>query len=216
MHWYEKLQKSAIILILANSITIYGALFLDWEVFPLLMLFWAENVIIGCYNVLRILTSNPQSTTNLGAKLFLAPFFTVHYGIFCFAHGIFLVVLFGKGDAVQASGINVSLLWRTLTENGLFIGVLALLGSHGYSFIFNYLRKGEYQKINAYELMFRPYGRLILLHILIIGGGFLVMTLGLDLAGIIVLVLLKISVDVRAHIKEHEISKERKYEFKDN
>jgi hypothetical protein len=55
-----------------------------------------------------------------------------------------------------------------------------------------------------------------LLHILIIGGGFLVMTLGLDLAGIIVLVLLKISVDVRAHIKEHEISKERKYELKDN
>ena len=53
------------------------------------------------------------------------------------------------------------------------------------------------------SLMHQPYGRVIVLHIAILGGGFLVMALGSPVAGLALLVVLKIALDVRAHLKQH-------------
>src|SRR2546427_2499829 len=55
------LQKpvSAWILIAANLIPLYAVLFWNWQVFPLLVLFWVENVIVGALNAVKLLTADP-------------------------------------------------------------------------------------------------------------------------------------------------------------
>ena len=49
----------------------------------------------------------------------------------------------------------------------------------------------------------QPYQRVILLHVTVLAGGFVVMLLGQPLLALVLLVLLKTAVDLRAHIQEH-------------
>jgi hypothetical protein len=53
--------------------------------------------------------------------------------------------------------------------------------------------------------MGQPYARVVVLHLTIIGGGFLVMALGAPVLGLLLLVVLKIGVDLAAHLREHSI-----------
>ncbi|NIA27398.1 MAG: hypothetical protein GWP02_05020 [Desulfobulbaceae bacterium] len=53
-------RPSAIILILANLVPLAGVLFLGWRVFDVIILYWAENVVIGVINVLRMITCRPE------------------------------------------------------------------------------------------------------------------------------------------------------------
>ena len=83
--------------------------------------------------------------------------------------------------------------------SGLLLAPLALAVSHAVSFYSTFLRKGEYLKVTAGELMTRPYGRVAIMHITILAGGFLVVTTGSNRPAITVLVLLKIAVDFGSH-----------------
>ncbi|MBI4287679.1 MAG: hypothetical protein HY671_04520 [Chloroflexi bacterium] len=83
-------KPTVIILIIANLLPIYGVLFLGWEVFPLLLLFWTENIMIGVFNILKIAICSPASPVKWIAKIFVIPFFTFHYAVFMLVHGILI------------------------------------------------------------------------------------------------------------------------------
>lgn len=77
----------------------YGVLVLGWSVFVVIALFWFENVIIGVFNVAKMLTSGARmGGYGLIAALALATFFTMHYGMFTVGHGVFVVSLFGQTE----------------------------------------------------------------------------------------------------------------------
>jgi len=75
--------------------------------------------------------------------------------------------------------------------------------SHAVSFAFNYIGTGEYKSALVPELMFRPYGRVMVLHVVILGGGFLVQMLGSPLIPLALLVVLKTGLDLFGHLREH-------------
>jgi uncharacterized membrane protein AbrB (regulator of aidB expression) len=52
--------------------------------------------------------------------------------------------------------------------------------------------------------MFRPYGRVMVLHVVILLGGFLVQLLGSPAPALALLVLLKTGLDLGAHLREHQ------------
>jgi len=197
-----RLSPSALALVAANLVPLGGVVFFGWTVFATLLLFWVENVIVGAFNVLRMLVAQPQIGAMWAAKLFMIPFFTFHYGMFATVHGVFVLSLFGGGftgrgfptaatfaHAVQAAGIAPAA-WG-----------LAL--SHGVSFAFNYIGTGEYKSALVPALMFRPYGRVMVLHIVILGGGFLVTLFGSPLIPLALLVVLKTGLDLFGHLREH-------------
>ena len=41
-------------LVIANAIPLVGVLFIGWTVFPLVFLYWLENVVIGGFNVAKL------------------------------------------------------------------------------------------------------------------------------------------------------------------
>ena len=49
----------------------------------------------------------------------------------------------------------------------------------------------------------QPYTRVIILHVVVLVGGFLVMLLGQPLPALVLLVVLKTGFDLRAHLAEH-------------
>jgi hypothetical protein len=200
-------QPSVIALILANLVPLFGVVFLHWEVFPLMFLFWSENVIVGAFNVVKMLTANPSSPISWIGKVFAVPFFCVHYGMFTFIHGIFVMALFnGGGGSLKGSHPvpSVATLWHIIQENNLGWAILGLTVSRGISFATNYIGKGEYQRASLSQLMSQPYGRIVVMHLTIIFGGFLMMTLHSPVVGLVLLVVLKTVLDLNSHVGERK------------
>lgn len=196
-------------LIASNLVPLYGVWFHDWPVFPIMLLFWLENVVIGVLNVVRMLVAQPVpepgAPPSQGAKLFMVPFFCVHYGMFTFVHGIFVFALFAEDlfDGVDSASEMKDALLHAVQSWHLGIALLGLVASHLISFFTNYIGRGEYKRYSLGRLLFQPYGRVVILHLTILGGGFLAMALGSPTWALVILVVLKIVVDLGAHLWEH-------------
>lgn len=192
-------------LVLANLVPVYGVLALGWDVFPLVLLFWLENVVIGAFNVLRLIFARPADGATWALKIFMVPFFTVHYGLFTYVHGVFVFVLFsgsggeGMGTAFSLAGPAADAIatWH------LGLPLLALTASHLYSFVANYLLGGEFRRTPLPKIMFQPYGRIVALHVAILAGGFLAQFLGSPVWALLILIAVKIGFDVAAHLRAH-------------
>ncbi len=192
------------VLVLANLLPLYGVLVLDWPVVALLLLFWLENVVVGAFNVLRILVARLGDFMMLPRKLFLGGFFVIHYGGFAMGHVIFILAIFG-GDAIVVEGAfpTPATIREIVAEYRLGFPLAALILSHGISFFFNYIGEGEYRTAGIASLMSRPYGRVVILHIVIIVGGGISMVLGEPAFALALLVILKIAVDLAGHRWDH-------------
>lgn len=200
----DRWRPTATALLLANLVPLVGVLFFEWNVFVVVFLFWLENVIVGVFNVLRMLWVERGAETVPAAKFVSIPFFIVHYGMFTAGHGVFVFALFG--GAMAASGglfPSGAAIVEVITEHGLWVAVGALALSHAFSFVRNYVAEQEYRRVTLQQLMMQPYGRVVVLHLTIIGGGFLVALLGAPVFGLVLLVVLKVGMDVSAHLKEH-------------
>ena len=189
---------------LANLLPLYGVIVLDWPVVALLLLFWLENVVVGAFNVLRILAAQLSEFMMLPRKLFVAAFFVIHYGGFAMGHLIFILSIFG-GDAIAVQGgfPTPTIVRELVGDYRLGFPVAALILSHGISFFFNYLGEGEYRTARIASLMSRPYGRVVILHIVILVGGGISMALGEPVFALVLLVVLKIIVDLAGHRWDH-------------
>ena len=215
----EKYSKNfpLVCLVAANAVPLYGVAFAGWDAFSIVLLYWAENLIIGFYNILKIAFVKVDKPAEHLGKLFMIPFFMVHYGGFCAVHGLFVLVLFGKKvEMISAKGphlpcffIFLELLFNVVRQlfaivPAAFIFAFATLFiSHGISFVYNYLIKGEYLHTNGQQLMGSPYSRIVVLHVAIIAGAFLTMAIGSPEAILIVLVVLKTIIDIKLHLREH-------------
>ncbi len=195
---------SAILLILVNLLPIYGVIFLNWNPFDVILLYWTENIIIGMFNFLRMLFAQGKSpfgmlSSSLGGgtsggfamNLGLGIFFLFHYGMFTFVHGTFLGFLVFPRTTFFLEG----------DLSGIGIFMLALTISHGFSFLYNYIGKKEYLERNVQQQMMAPYGRITVIHLTIILGGFV--STFLPNYAIIIFVIIKIIVDLGAHMKAH-------------
>lgn len=201
-----------IALVLANLIPLFGVLYLGWDVGAIVVLYWAENLVIGIYTIIKLfIAAGPGG-------LFLTLFFIIHYGGFCGVHGLFVLSLTGFGEAradimpeqawlgplVFAQLLfNVSRQVLAAAPEALLWAILALLLSHGLSFALNYIGAGEYRRTTSRQIMAAPYKRIVVLHIAIIAGGFLVISLGSPLGLLLALVALKIGLDIMLHNRSH-------------
>jgi len=59
-------------LLVANAFPIAGVLFLGWKVFPLVLLYWLENVVVGGFNVAKMLLAQPREPVYWLGKAFTA------------------------------------------------------------------------------------------------------------------------------------------------
>ena len=210
---------TVVFLVAVNLIPLFGVLFLGWGLFPIMVLYWLENGIVGLFNLPKIALASapllgpgtgglarPNPLTGLVGRVSLMVFFAFHYGIFWAVHGIFVFVLFGGSqNTPSASGDPFAIElpdWWTIAAISLFL-------SHGVSFVTNFLGRREYLAVSPSEQMREPYSRVMVLHVTILAGGFLIAILGTPVAALGLLVVLKTAIDVRAHLKEHRKAERR-------
>lgn len=207
-------------LIAANMIPLAGVVFLGWNAAALVLLYWAENLVVGFYNLLKMIILKVYGRTSFLEMIFFLSFFCFHYGLFCVVHGYVLwMVFYGGGHAASllsvaesggsSMGVHgiVALLarLRQLLEPEMTWMIFCLFASHGVSFAQNYLGKKEYRYWTAPKLMLLPYQRLLVLHVVVITGAVLIGKAGSPACLLAVLVFAKTALDLLLHQREHRI-----------
>jgi hypothetical protein len=206
-------RLALVALVVANLVPLGGVLALGWGVYDVMLIYWLENGVVGLYTLARMATAgrHPLATALIG------PFFVVHYGMFWLVHGVFVVTLFGPTGpfgtaAPSAAPVGPSLPFALPIVGevpwvaGAGWALAGLLVSHGVSFVQNWLLGGERDGVEPREIMPRPYGRVVVLHLTLIGGGFVVMALGAPVLALVLMVALKIGVDAAAHLRSHDVA----------
>jgi hypothetical protein len=218
---------AVVLLVAVNLVPLAGVLWWDWDLWSILVLYWIENGIVGAFNVLKILSARGPSLPGTSRVRFngrpieavargpIALFFMVHYGGFWAGHGLFVLLFlplmggigFGSGVELGHDG-SFNLGFAPFPSAGpdwtlVGLGAVGLAVSHGASFAFNYLGRGEYRSASPAQLMLAPYGRLVILHVTIIFGAMVSVWIGSPVGSLVVLVVLKTLLDLAFHLREH-------------
>lgn len=192
---------SMLALIAANLVPLLGVLFDGWKLGEVMVLFWAESAVIGFYTLLKM------AVVGKWLAPFSGIFFVGHFGGFMAIHFLFIYQLFVRGiqarspdpGAVEALTSLFTPLWPAL---------LALLVSHGISFALNFLGEHEYRRTTVQRLMAAPYARIVVMQFTLIFGGWVVMLLKNPLPALVLLIVLKVATDLRAHYGERGTGKQ--------
>ncbi len=183
---------------------------LGWDANALVALYWLENLILGGFTILRIIGAGFAKLTNAALAIFLVPFFIVHYGMFCFGHGTFLMAfaeqpLSPSGDLLDPSG---PLKWAIGSGPYMlwFLGVIAVLGLA--FFVRDFILRGEFRRADPAAEMFSPYGRIVTLHVAILLGAVLTFGLGQPMLAVLLLIIIRVAFGVMFTL-HHRLRRDR-------
>ena len=188
-------SPSTLALVFANLVPLAGAAFLGWDLGLVMVLYWAESAVIGLFNICKIIVIGRW------AALLAAPFFAGHFGGFMAVHFLFLNILFIQGFDGNGGG---ELAEVTQMFAGLWPALALLFFSHAFSYFRNFLGRKEHLGRTIRTQMSEPYQRIVFMHLVLIFGGGLSLVLGESTPVLMLVIVIKIWVDVRAHLKQRQ------------
>jgi len=206
----------------ANLLSLGIALALGWPAGLILLLYWAENVVVAFWQVPRILVAGRNRKGGLvgGLLLHLAEqgsrpsplaaravlealasrlprFSNLFVAAFFLVHyGLFTYV---HGVFVFRLFLHQEMTLQTLAANlgsgGMALAVLGLMISHGAAF-FEDLHSGRLAAADPGKVMGEPYRRIVVLHLVVVGSGFALTLLPLPQVGVVLLAVVKTAMDL--------------------
>lgn len=181
-------QPTAVaVAVISNLIPAAGVAFMGWSASQILILYWMENVILGILTIPRIVAAGRGRPESLGVALF----FVVHYGLFCLGHLIFVVVLVtglvSGGDDLVADADD---------GRGFYLAILGVALLHLVFQIREWWMPKLWRDAAPASEMFRPYGRIFVLHLTVLLGAWLLIGTGAPAATILLLCVLKLTLEL--------------------
>jgi hypothetical protein len=214
----DRSRLAAAALVAGNVVPLVGVVAFDWSLASLLVVYWVESGIVGAFSVAKIrratggddpddlpsLSFDDRSVASFVGEPndAIARFFIGHYGGFWAIHGGFVVAL------------SVTFLADAGPIDPVAVAVVAgsLVASHGYSYRVNFVGEREFERAGPVTLMVDPYRRVFVLHLTIVLGAFAVDLVGAPVGALVVMVLAKTALDLRAHRREHARMRARERE----
>jgi hypothetical protein len=183
--------------IAAAAVVAAGVLFFGWPTFTVLALYWIGNVVIGVFTLLRIAIASARAGHPFGG-VFVGAFFAVHYGLFCLGHAFLIATLLGRG------GIDGSLLFkpaallvaRVASDSIGTIALLAITLGAGFDALRRLRNADAADRADPRGVMSAPYGRIVVLHVVLLVGGFLLQLLQAPAVAALLLVGAKLASDM--------------------
>jgi hypothetical protein len=174
-----------------------GIVFLGWPTFTVLAFYWLENVIIGGFTAIRMLVAGAR-TGRHAESLATTVFFSVHYGLFCLVHGVFVATLFGGIRSLAGVADPVLLMIGRVAGDRIGIVVVIAMVVAAALDAWRALARLDVDDPKAIRhIMSEPYGRIVVLHVVLIAGGALMLALRLPSLAALLLVAFKLVYDLR-------------------
>lgn len=166
-------QFSTWSLVFSNLAVIFFAIIDKLSAIDVLWIYWAQSVIIGIFNFIKIISLKEFSTEGFkqgnkvvlptkSTKISTAFFFLFHYGFFHFIYAVFL-------GSFSSFGVSHS---GSLNLNYFYYSSILFFINYLIEFINSY-REPVTEIPNLGKIMFAPYARIIPMHLTIILGGFI-------------------------------------------
>ena len=193
---------SSISLIISNLIPLVGVLILNWSIYPILIAYWIENIIVGYFTYIKIPLLKGTNTNKSILSLFHIPNmpekmivdrFLRDYSLFCIVHGVLLFIFLFWGVKFEFSFLFSVLLM-----------VVSTFLSHWISYKSNFLGNNEYLKISPSQQIIMPYSRIMIMHLVVLMGGLVIESNGYKLVAVVFLIILKTAMDLGSHLLEHK------------
>lgn len=181
-------ERPPFFLLAVNLLPVACVMLFGWDIGGLMLCYWAENVIIGLFNVPRMVAAGlAHGPGGIVSAVFNVPLFVAHYGLFCIGHGFFIFVLLALAQQGLDTPIPLSMLLHLArARTGLWTSLFGMVLFHGKELI-EWLSRGGAKATTPYDVMFVPYGRIGVLHLAIMGGMAFVIVLGQPVAAVVVL-----------------------------
>lgn len=170
LEWGDLRDTSVLGLIASNMVVIVWALIENWNLSFLMLVYWAQSVIIGIFwfytivtykNAYRKYTEDPfelPDKLNEFSRLGLGLFFLLHFGIFHLVYFVFLLA----PTTLEQKAFEFPL-WPFVIFTGLFFINQLILS-------IKFATKSEHKPANISRLMSFPYARVIPIHLAIMLG----------------------------------------------
>lgn len=177
-----------VVVIGSNLLPLFGVFFLGWNLAVIMIIFWIENVIIGLFNILKMVFAKKGE-----GKFLRIIFFISHYGLFTFVHGVFIFTIFAH--TVFGQPLNPNVDWRGIVfgSGGIFLIYL-------FTFFTEYIFNQKYKIADVGKLFETPYNRVVMMHITIICGAILIAWTGQSIFTLGILVVMKTGLDLRNYL----------------
>lgn len=204
-------------LLLVNLFMVTMAAFQKWGYAQILALIWWETVIIGFYNVGRILVACFRAESlNRGSffrnnratvAFILIGVFVAKFGGFVIGSGmliLFVPALLANNNGSDAIAPVVE--GAVTVANMIAVSVGFMFVSHGLSFFRNYIGRREFEHTSILMLLFWPYVRLALMVWVVVASLFAVRfvpALARWPFFAVIVLLLKLLMDFLTHRVEH-------------
>lgn len=198
----------AVMLLILNLIPAVLAIAFGWSAGLILLIFWAENIVIGGINALKMLISGiAMGTFGAVVAVIATAFFVVHYGFFCLCHGFFVMFFIslenGGIDNIPDPGAAPGTLAAyAFGVEGFKWNLIAIITVQAVLFVTDWLLKRKWRETNPMTQMFEPYPRMAVLHITLIAAGFAFVLLHLSAAGAVLLAIGKTMFELDQRAKQ--------------
>ncbi|QQG50250.1 MAG: hypothetical protein HZB70_01545 [Candidatus Berkelbacteria bacterium] len=216
-----KFWVSVAVLVLVNLIPLAGVKYYDWDLATLMFGYWLETLVLCFFSVIKILCSKsqdrrPEIKVEVNPRTLhfrLRPIgrfehavtFLAWSAIFLLVHLTLIFTLLSNQTAGQFGFIEVRTIAEFFYRTDAKFFLLAVFLSHLFSFGVNYIGKQENLIFSPKELMVQPIRRVMALHLAILGGALILARLDTLTGFLWILVILKIILDIIAHLEEHRI-----------
>ncbi len=201
-----KNDKTSYFIILHNLVPIFGVIFLDWDPIAIVYIYIAETIVIGFFNLFKILLAKKAikqadgtyKNANFRTKLFMAVFFLLHYN--AFNYGQIVIITSNIPGREFFSGELKYFIDYFIYNDGILLALGAIIFTHLFSFFYDYIRPKAYNVFSPLTLIFLPYGRIFLQQFVGLAGAFFVEFFGLPFFFLVILQLLKMAGELLTHL----------------
>jgi hypothetical protein len=208
-----------------NLVPLYGIYGWGWDAFQLLLLYWAETVILFVCTLTHIACIPPQQLGTMivnnrsvpATRAMMVGFFALHGGVFITVHLVFLCVLFSGAEFNRLNGVAdflstyfiASGAWLPLILVALAGAADVLTGPYHPAFVDAFARRLHIMLARAVGTAGTPpppgdavgsvvlglYGRIIIMQVAIIFGAMAALRFG-TVAPLVIVIGLKMLIDL--------------------
>lgn len=181
-------------IIISNIFPLIGVLYYDMSFFMLFYLFWWETVIMSIFQWLKMkkaskqdvpdpnftINGNPLSYEQVNNRKYMRRMFLIVRTLMLLFYLLFIVVFVGFYIPAQNSdneGMISSAQAIVFADGWMRISFLIFLLVHGIDYV-NYIATKQYEETSLRQLGMPFDGRIIIIHVVIVGGTFLSMFVG--------------------------------------